>query len=77
MGWGPALSYAEFVELCFKHKVVDDKELMDMIINGIRLRNIIIHRYIEVDYGKLYEESEKLEEMVKKFEKQVLTFVKD
>ena len=75
MGWGPALSYSEFVELCHKHNVID-KKLKEEIIREIRLRNIIIHRYLEIDYRKLYEESEKLEGIVKEFERQILSFIR-
>ena len=75
MGWGPALSYSEFVELCHEHNVID-KKLKEEIIREIRLRNIIIHRYLEIDYRKLYEESEKLEGIVKEFERQILSFIR-
>ena len=75
MGWGPALSYSDYVEVCFKHEVID-KELKEKLIRGIRLRNLIIHRYLEVDYRKLYEEATKLEEITKEFTKQVLNFIK-
>ena len=74
-GWGPALSYSEFVELCHEHNIID-KKLKEEIIREIRLRNIIIHRYLEIDYRKLYEESEKLEVIVKEFERQILSFIR-
>ena len=75
MGWGPALSYPDLVEICFKHKVINET-LRVGILKGARLRNIIIHRYLEVDYGKLYEESRGLDEAVSEFERQVLDLVK-
>ncbi|MGC9346101.1 MAG: HepT-like ribonuclease domain-containing protein [Candidatus Bathyarchaeales archaeon] len=75
MGWGPALSYSDFIDLCFEHKVIDEW-LKENVVRDVRLRNIIIHRYLEVDYRKLYEESAKLEGIVKEFEKQVLSFIR-
>jgi len=75
MGWGPALSYYDFIDLCFKHKVIDEG-LKENVVRDVLLRNIIIHRYLEVDYRKLYEESAKLEGIVKEFEKQVLSFIR-
>jgi len=75
MGWGPALSYSDFITLCFKHKVMDEA-LKERLINYVRIRNIIIHRYLDVDYEKLYEESVELEKIIKKFERQLLNFIK-
>jgi len=75
MGWGPALSYPDLVEICFQHNVIAGK-LGEDILKGARLRNIIIHRYLEVDYRKLYEESGELGEVVGEFERQVLDFVR-
>ncbi len=75
MGWGPALSYSGYVETCFGHGVIDE-ELKEKLLRAIRLRNLIIHRYLELDYRKLYEEATKLEEVTKKFTKQVLSFIK-
>jgi uncharacterized protein YutE (UPF0331/DUF86 family) len=75
MGWGPALSYSDLAEICSLKGVIDEG-LKDEILNGVRLRNIIIHRYLEVDYRKLYEESGELEKIVKDLEIQVQRFIK-
>lgn len=75
MGWGPALSYSDIVEICFKHGAIDDG-LRAKILNGVRLRNIIIHRYLEVDYEKLYEKSRELETVVGEFELQILRLIR-
>lgn len=75
MGWGPALSYSDLAEICFRHAVVEG-EVKESLLNAVRLRNLIIHRYIEVDYERLYEEAGKLESVVRCFEGQILNFIR-
>ncbi|MGC8983312.1 MAG: type VII toxin-antitoxin system HepT family RNase toxin, partial [Desulfurococcaceae archaeon] len=53
MGWGPALSYSDYVRLCTEHGVLS-QELGEKLVSATRLRNLIVHRYLEVDYEKLY-----------------------
>lgn len=74
MGWGPALSYSDLAEISFTNRVIDEGLKVE-ILNSVRLRNIKIHRYLEVDYRRLYKESGKLERIVRDFEKQVLRFI--
>lgn len=76
MGWGPALSYTDTLEICCKHEVLEEG-LREDLVSYVRIRNIIIHRYLEVDYEKLYEESVGLEEVLRGFEKQILRFLRD
>ncbi|MEM0481364.1 MAG: HepT-like ribonuclease domain-containing protein [Nitrososphaerota archaeon] len=74
-GWGPALSYADYMRLCTEHGVISP-ELGNELAKAITLRNIIVHRYLEVDYAKLYEEAERLKQIVQKFEAQVRDYIK-
>ena len=69
-GWRPALSYADYVKLCAGHSVIS-QELRNELTKAIRLGNIIVHRYLEVDYAKLYEEAERLKKIVQEFKAQV------
>ena len=73
MGWGPALSYSDYVKLCAEHNVLSE-ELGKRLINATRLRNVIVHRYLEIDYEKLYEESSKLIDIATEFEKQIRNY---
>jgi uncharacterized protein YutE (UPF0331/DUF86 family)/predicted nucleotidyltransferase len=75
MGWGPVLSYSDVIEECFKHGIISE-DLKEKILAYIRLRNIIIHRYLEVDYKELYMETKELKKILTLFEKQVLNFIK-
>jgi uncharacterized protein YutE (UPF0331/DUF86 family)/predicted nucleotidyltransferase len=74
-GWGPALSYSDLVRLCSEHKVISGK-LKEELLNVTRLRNIIVHRYLKIDYEGLYEESRKLKGIVRDFEKQILELIR-
>ncbi len=75
MGWGPATSYVELVEIASRNGVVD-RVTRDWLVGSIRLRNIIIHRYLDVDYDELYRRSSQLRTFLKRFEAQVADFVK-
>ncbi len=80
MGWGPCFTaseyiYSEYIYRLAQHSVIP-KELADEIAKRIRLRNIIVHRYLEVDYDELYNDAHRLVEIAKSFEKHVVEFIK-
>lgn len=74
-GWGPAASYADFVKLMTEHNVIT-RELADELKGFVTWRNIIAHRYLEVDHKRLYEDSKRLGSAVNEFEKQVASYLR-
>jgi len=74
-GWSPAYSSREYVEECARRGVVS-RDLGQEIVRAIGLRNIIIHRYLEVDYSRLYREAVKLAALAREFEKQLVQFIR-
>ncbi|HID91170.1 TPA: DUF86 domain-containing protein [Candidatus Bathyarchaeota archaeon] len=75
MGWGPALSYSDLVDLCSRHGAISER-LKRELLNAIRLRNVIVHRYMDVDYDELYRRGEGLREMMSQFEGQTVEFIR-
>jgi uncharacterized protein YutE (UPF0331/DUF86 family) len=74
-GWGPVYTSRGFIEECGKHGVVGE-DIARELSRSIRLRNIIVHRYLNIDYKKLYIEAKKLINMVREFEKQLVQYLK-
>ena len=74
-GWGPAYSSRDFIHECSKHNVIPQR-LAKELADCIRLRNIIIHRYLDIDYEQLYKEAERLTRLAKSFEKHLVEFLR-
>ncbi len=74
-GWGPAETYRDYIEILYKQGIIPP-ELAEELYKFIAWRNILVHRYIEVDYSKLYEDSKKLASIVREFEKQIIKLKK-
>ena len=70
-GWGPAETYRDYIEILYKQGILPS-ELAQELYKFTTWRNILVHRYIEIDYSKLYEDSKKLADIVRKFEKQII-----
>lgn len=75
-GWGPAYTYADYVER-MKEKGALPEQVSSKLIAFIGIRNIIVHRYLDVDYGKLYAETEELERLEKEFEVCIVNLLKE
>ncbi len=75
-GWGPAFRATDFIQRCCEQGVTGS-EVCRYFINAIKLRNIIVHRYLEIDYDKLYEESRKLIHYAKEFERQITNYLRN
>ena len=75
MGWGPATSYLELIHICCKHGVITE-EVKGEMLNAVRLRNVIIHRYLEIDYVELHRRAEELEKLMKQFETAIINFAR-
>jgi uncharacterized protein YutE (UPF0331/DUF86 family) len=74
-GWGPVAAYIDFVKLMAERNVIT-RRLAEKLEKFVRWRNIIVHRYLEIDYEELYEDSSKLESIVSEFEKQIANYLK-
>lgn len=74
-GWGGAFTVISFIEECGKRGVVS-REVGEELMRMVKLRNIIIHRYLEVDYSKLYDEAGELIGYIRELEKQLTEFLR-
>ncbi|TFG34812.1 DUF86 domain-containing protein [Candidatus Thorarchaeota archaeon] len=52
--WGSPKSYSEAVKIIANHKIIDFP-LADRLIDFVKLRNILIHLYIDVDSNIVYQ----------------------
>ena len=69
---GPAETYADFPRLLGEHGLMPTA-LARKIEELARLRNVLVHRYIEVDYPKLFDEAtDMVEKVMPEFEEWVL-----
>jgi len=75
MGWGPCFTASEYVSRLAQHNVIP-RELADEVVKRVRLRNIIIHRYLDIDYEELYNDAQKLIGLTKEYEKYVAIFLR-
>lgn len=60
----------KLVERCRDHGVLDEA-LATKIAETLKVRGLIVHRYVEVDYSRLYVEAKGLMDVVKGFETQL------
>ena len=74
-GWDPAYTVKDFIEKCCEKGIIN-KELFYKFVNFIRLRNIIVHRYLEINYNELYQKTIDLINSVKKFEEEIIQFLR-
>ncbi len=65
-GWGPAETYRDFVKI-LGEKGVLNPHLAEKLDRFVSWRNILVHRYLEVNYAKLYEDSKKLGDVIREF----------
>lgn len=70
-GWGPAETYRDYIEILYKQGIIS-LELAEELYKFITWKNILVHRYIEINYSKLYEDSKKLADIIRRFEKEVI-----
>ncbi|PUA31944.1 MAG: hypothetical protein B7O98_08130 [Zestosphaera tikiterensis] len=76
MGWGPCFTASE----CFKRiaeKNVIPEQLVEELIKRMKVRNIIIHRYLDVDYEELYKDTHKLISLTHEFEEHIVKFLRN
>ena len=51
--WGSPGTYSDAVRVIAKHKVIDS-ELADRLIDFVKLRNVLVHLYLEIDLKIVY-----------------------
>lgn len=69
-GWGPAETYKDFVRI-LKEKGILTPQLAEGMIRFVGWRNILVHRYLEVNHARLYEDSKRLSRMIREFERDI------
>jgi uncharacterized protein YutE (UPF0331/DUF86 family)/predicted nucleotidyltransferase len=74
-GWRTAGTAKDYILECAKHGVIQTA-LAEELTRHATLRNIIIHRYLAIDYEKLYKEAQKLLKHVAEFEKCIREFIR-
>ena len=74
-GWRTAGTAKDYILECMRHGVIK-ATLAEELTRHITLRNIIIHRYLAIDYERLYEEARRLLKHVEEFEKYVREFIR-
>ena len=70
-GWGPAETYRDYVEILHKQGIISS-DLAEELFKFIAWRDILLHKYVEIDHSKLYEDSKKLADILREFEKQII-----
>lgn len=74
-GWLREYTAREAIKQCAEHKAISDK-LAKTISNMITIRNIIIHRYLDIDYKELYKKAKNLKNITKEFEKSIVKYLR-
>ena len=74
-GWGTACTSKDFISKCIEHGVIP-KVLGEKLIRHIAMRSIIVHRYLDIDYKKLYIEARELAIITREFEKNITNFLR-
>lgn len=74
-GWRIPYHAVSFLEKCYEHGIIS-QELLNFLIQAVRIRNIIVHRYLEVNYNELYSKAKELIVKVKEFERCIVNFIK-
>jgi uncharacterized protein YutE (UPF0331/DUF86 family)/predicted nucleotidyltransferase len=74
-GWRTAGTAKDYILECMRHGVIK-ATLAEELTRHTTLRNIIIHRYLAIDYERLYEEARRLLKHVEEFEKYVREFIR-
>jgi len=73
-GWGPAASYSEYLELMATHEVIS-LEFAKTFGRYVTWRNILVHRYLEIDHGRLLDDAAVLVKALRDFERAIRRFI--
>jgi len=75
MGWSPCFTASECIERLAERNVIPE-QLVKELIRRVKTRNILIHRYLEVNYDELYNDTSKLIDLARRFERHVVEFLR-
>ncbi|MFQ6086359.1 MAG: HepT-like ribonuclease domain-containing protein [Candidatus Bathyarchaeia archaeon] len=73
-GWGPAETYGEYLDLMRERNALS-RDVAASMRRYVAWRNILAHRYIDVDHGRLYRDAKDLAVLAKEFERQIARFL--
>lgn len=74
-GWGPAETYKDYLRLVAEHRMTP-RNFAEEFTKYIEWRNVLVHRYLEINYQKLYRDAQHLAPLAKQFERHVIEFLK-
>ena len=74
-GWGPAETYKDYLRLVAEHSITSH-DFAEAFTKYIEWRNVLVHRYLETNYKKLYTDAQDLDSLAKQFERHVIRFLK-
>ena len=57
--WGSPGTYSDAVRVIAKHKVIDS-DLADSLIDFVKLRNVLVHLYLEIDLKIVYKSAKSI-----------------
>lgn len=57
--WGSPETYSDAVRVIAKHKVIDSN-LADSLIDFVKLRNVLVHLYLEIDLKIVYKSAKSI-----------------
>jgi len=75
MGWSPCFTASECIERLAEKNVIPE-QLAEELVRRVKTRNILIHRYLEVDYDELFNDAPKLIDLAHRFERHVVEFLR-
>jgi len=75
MGWDPCFTASECIERLAEKDVIP-QQLAEELVRRVKTRNILVHRYLEVDYGELFNDTSKLIDLARRFERHVAGFLR-
>jgi len=75
MGWSPCFTAFECIERLAERNVIP-QQLAEGLVRRVKTRNILIHRYLEVDYDELFNDTSKLIDLARRFERHVAGFLR-
>ncbi len=72
--WGSPGTYSDAVRVIAKHKVIDS-DLADRLIDFVKLRNVLVHLYLEIDLKIVYKSAKSIIIDAKTFTDDILEII--
>ncbi len=74
-GWLREYTAREAIRQCGIHGVIGER-LCEELLKMMVLRNIIVHRYLDIDYQELYGQTKRLIALAREFEKNIIEYLR-